>query len=111
MNAALDVLCVAPGRLGQMEGTTGEASSSGTGHTDEEASDGSQLYVLEWPLITRGSTLATAEAKLEWMQNCLPLNMLEGYKDMGASSVICLGVQSALLGAILAIQAERVITK
>lgn len=37
--------------------------------------------------------------------------MLEGYKEMGASSVIGLDVQSALLGAISEIQAERVIPK
>lgn len=35
---AQDVLCVASERLGQMEGTTGEASGSEAGHTDEEAS-------------------------------------------------------------------------
>lgn len=37
--------------------------------------------------------------------------MVEGYKEMGASSVIGLGVQSALLGSISAMQAEQVISK
>lgn len=88
-----DVLCAALGRLGQMELTRKEASGLGTGHSEEEPSDGSQLYVPEWSQVMKGSTLATVEAKLEWLQNCLPPNVLEGYKDMEASSIIGLGVQ------------------
>lgn len=61
--------------------------------------------------MTKGSNLALAKARLEWLQNCLPPNVLEGYTEMGASSVIGLGLQSAVLGAISAIQAERVISK
>lgn len=89
---AQDVLCAAPGRLGHVELTRGEASGAGTSHSGEEASDGSQSYLPEWPYVTKGSNLATAEAKLEWLRNCLPPNVLEGYKDMGASLVIGLGV-------------------
>lgn len=105
------MLCAAPRRLGRLEGTRGETSGLGTVPSEEEASDGSQPYIPEWPHVTRGSNLAKAEAKLEWLQKCLSPNVLEGYKEMGASSVICLGVQSALLEAISAIQAERVISK
>lgn len=108
---AQSVLCAAPGRLGRAELTRGEGSEVGVGHSENEVSDGSQPYVPEWPHVTKGSTLATADTKLEWLQNCLPPNLLEGYKEMGTNSVKGLGVQSALLGAISAIQAERVIAK
>lgn len=94
-----------------MEGTTVEARDSEVGHSEEETSDGSQPYVPEWLHVTRGSNLATSEVKLEWLQNCLSPNVLEGYKKIGATSVIGLGVHSTLLGAISAIQAERVIAK
>lgn len=109
--AAQDVLCAAPRRLGQVELTRGETNRVGAGHSEEEASDRSQPYVPEWPHVTKGSNLASAEASSEWLQNCLPPNVLEVYKEMGANSVIGLGVQSALLGAISTIQAERVIAK
>lgn len=45
------------------------------------------------------------------MQNCLPPNTLEGYKELDASSVVSIGVQSTLLGAIFAIQEEQAIAK
>lgn len=61
--------------------------------------------------MTKGLTLASSETREEWLQNCLPPNVLEGYKELGASSIISLGVQSALLGTISAIQAEWVIAK
>lgn len=52
---AQDVLCAAPGRLGYIELTRGEASGARTSHSGEEASDGSQPYVPEWPHVTKGS--------------------------------------------------------
>lgn len=52
-----------------------------------------QPYVPEWPYVTKSSTLSSAEVKLEWLQNCVPPNVLEGYKEMGTSSVAGLGVQ------------------
>lgn len=39
-----------------------------------------------------GSNLASMEARLEWLQNFLPSNGLEGYNEMGASLVVGLGV-------------------
>lgn len=59
----------------------------------------------------KGSNLASSEVKLEWLQNCLPPSVMEGYKDWGTSSMVGLGVQSALLGVISAMQAEQVIVK
>lgn len=59
----------------------------------------------------KGSNLASSEAKLEWLRNCLPPSIMEGYKDWGASSMVGLGVQSPLLGVISAVQAEQVMVK
>lgn len=59
----------------------------------------------------KGLNFASLEARLEWLQNCLPSNVLKRYKELGANSVISLGVQSTLLGALSAVQAERVIAK
>lgn len=53
--------------------------------------------------MTIGSNLSSAEDKLEWLQSYLPPNVLEGYKELWANSVIGLGVQSALL-----IRGERI---
>lgn len=41
-NVVHDVLCAAPGRLGQVELTRGETSGAWVGHSEGEASDGSQ---------------------------------------------------------------------
>lgn len=97
LTAAQDVLSVVLGRVGRIEGATVGASTSGAAQSEEEASDGSQPYVPNWPRVTRGSNLATAEDKLEWLQNCLLPIVLEEYMELGASSMIDLGVQSALL--------------
>lgn len=53
------------------------------------------------------SNLSMADKKLEWLWNCLPLKVLEGYKELGASSVIGLGVQSALLVRSVCIEEEK----
>lgn len=47
--------------------------------------------------MTIESNLSTVDEKLEWLQNCLSPNVLEGYKELGASFVSGLGVQSTLL--------------
>lgn len=105
LTASQDMLYAAPVRLGLTKGTRLEANASGAGQSEEETSDESRPYVPDWPRVTRGSTLASAEDKLEWLQNCLPPNVLEGYKELGASSVIGLHVQSALL--VRSVKKER----
>lgn len=62
---ALDVVCAAPEKLGWMGLTIRKTSGAGVGQSEEEASDGSQPYVPEWPHVTKGSTLASSEARLE----------------------------------------------
>lgn len=42
-----------------------------------------------------------ADEKLEWLLNCLPPTVLEGYNMLRAGSVIGLGFQSALLVSVL----------
>lgn len=108
---ALDVVCALTEKLRRMGLTRGENSGAGMVHSEEVASDGSQPYIPEWPHITKGCNLASLEARLEWLQNCLLPNVLEGYKELGTNAVVSLGIQSALLGAISAIQEERVIAK
>lgn len=51
--------------------------------------------------------LSIADEKLEWLLNCLLSNVLEGYNELGAGSVIGLGVQSALLVSVLCKEKER----
>lgn len=57
--------------------------------------------------MTIESNLSTTDEKLERLLNCLLPNVLEGYKELGASSVIGLGVQSALLVRSVYIEKER----
>lgn len=97
LTAAHDVLYATPGRLGRIEGARAEANASEADHSEEEASEGLWPYVPDWPRVIMGSNLSSAEDKLEWLQNCFPPNVLEGYKELGANSVIGLSVQSALL--------------
>lgn len=101
------MLYATPRRLGLIEGAWGEVSALGAGQSEEEASDESRPYVPDWPRVTIGSNLSLTEHKLEWLQNCLPPNVLEGYKELGANSVIGLGVQSTLLVTIVCIEEER----
>lgn len=50
-----------------------------------------------WSRVFTNSNLGSAEEKLEWLLNCAPPGVSEGYDVLGAGSVIELGVQSALL--------------
>lgn len=70
----------------------GETSGAGAGHSEEEPSDGSLPYVPEWPHVMKESNLGTTEARLEWLQNCLPPNVIERYKEGGAVAAVSLGV-------------------
>lgn len=107
LTAAQDVLCLAPERLGWIEGVREEASASGVGRSEEEVGKGSRPYVPDWPRVIMESNLSSADEKLEWLQNCLPPNVLEGYKELWASSVIGLRVQSALLVRSVCMEEER----
>lgn len=51
--------------------------------------------------------MPTADEKIEWLLNCLPPTVLEGYNMLGAGSVIGLGVQSALLESVLCEDKEK----
>lgn len=97
------MLNATPRRLGWIEGARVETSATRADHSEEETSEGLRQYVPDWPQVTIGSNLSSAEDKLEWLQSYLPPNVLEGYKELWANSVIGLGVQSALL-----IRGERI---
>lgn len=79
-------------RMGK-KGNKCSRGSRGRGEGGEEP----QPYMPNWPQVRTNSNLASAEEKLEWMLNCLSLNLSECYDTLKAGSVIELGVQSALL--------------
>lgn len=101
LTVAYDMLCAAPGKLGMIEKEGGELSAVGAGRSEEKVSEVAQPYVPNWPQVTMGSSLSTTDEKKEWLLNCLPPNILEGYKELGTGSVIGLGVQSVLLVRVL----------
>lgn len=78
-----DVLCAGPKRLRRIKGERREANAIEMARSEEEAGEEAQPYVPDWPQVMRESNLSSADEKLEWLQNCLPLNVLEGYKDWG----------------------------
>lgn len=104
------ICCVVPGRLGRIEGEGKESCKPGAGRSEEEVGEGARLYVPDWPRVTIESNLSMADEKLEWLRNCLPPNVLEGYKELGTSSVIGLGVQLALLVRSMCIEGEKMET-
>lgn len=75
------------------KGNNCNRGSRGRGEGGEEP----QPYVPNWPQVRKNSNLASVEEKLEWLQNCVPLNLSECYDTLEAGSVIELGVQSSLL--------------
>lgn len=97
--------------MGRIEGEAGESSAAGAAQAEGNEKEEARPYVPNWSRVTAESNLGTADEKLEWLLNCLPPNVLEGYNTFGAGSVIGLGVQSAMLVAISAVQAHRMISK
>lgn len=91
------MLCAAPGRLGRIEGEKGETSGARAAGTGNKEGEGAQPYVPNWPQVTTESNLSSADEKQEWLLNCVPPGVLEGYEMLGEGSVIGLGVQSSLL--------------
>lgn len=79
-------------RIGRIEGERGEISTTGA-----EGGEDPQPYVPNWPQVTMNSNLPSAKKNLEWLLNCVPSGVSEGYETLRAGSVIELGIQSALL--------------
>lgn len=86
------MLCAVLGNLGRIEGETGESSATGAAQAGSEGDGGALPYMPNWPRVTAESNLSTADEKMEWLLNCLPPPVLEGYNMLGAGSVVGLGV-------------------
>lgn len=94
---AQTMLFAALGRLGRVEGERGESSPEGAVHLEEEVGKRARPYVPNWTQVTTESNLSPAYEKMEWLLNCLPPTVLDGYNMLGAGSMIGLDVQSTLL--------------
>lgn len=90
-------LCAVLGMLGRIEGERGETSVAGAAGAEDEGGQKPQQYVPNWPQVRTNSNLVLAEEKLEWLLNCVPPGVSEGYDTLGTRSAIKRGVQSALL--------------
>lgn len=97
LTVAQEMFSAAPGRLRRIERDRKDPSTTEAALSGEEVGKGARPYASDWPQVTMGSSLSTADENLEWLHNCLPPNVLEGYKELGTGSVIDLGMQSALL--------------
>lgn len=94
------MLCTAPGRLGRVERGRGIKCGRDSLSRRGEEKD-APPYVPNWLRVTVESNLATADEKMEWLLNCLPSNVLEGYNTFGVGCVIGLGVHSVVLVSVL----------
>lgn len=72
-------------------------SIAGVRGLESEEGGEPQIYVPNWQKVLTNSNLASSEEKLEWLLNCVPSGVSEGYDTLKEGSVIELDVQSALL--------------